>query len=188
MGTIKIFAFDFAPKNWALCSGQIMSIAQNSALFSLLGTTFGGNGTTTFALPDLRGRSIIGAGQGSNLSPITWGQIAGTENASLNVNTMPNHMHEIAAGTANVSCSINALVGGTISNECDNGNNSFASGGSTPNIYSEPNVNYTKVGGVTNSISGTTAPAGINIPFGIRNPYLAMNHCILLNGVYPSRN
>ncbi|WPO78343.1 phage tail protein [Flavobacterium sp. KACC 22761] len=188
MGTIKVFAFPFAPKDWALCNGQIMSIAQNSALFSLLGTTFGGDGIQTFALPNLQGRSIVGLGTGPGLSPIAWGQVAGTETSTITTASMPGHMHPITAPAAVVSCSINALSGGTITNDCDSGSNSFASGGATANIYSEPNVNYTKVGGVTNSVSGATSFAGNNVPVQIRNPYLAINHCILLSGVYPSRD
>ncbi|WP_264551943.1 phage tail protein [Flavobacterium sp. N2038] len=188
MGTIKIFAFNFAPKQWALCNGQLLSISQNSALFSLLGTMYGGDGVSTFALPDLRGRSMIGIGQGNGLSFITQGQKAGTENVTLNTTTMPGHMHPIVAGTAVATCAAKALAGGTISNECDNGGNSFSTGGATANIYSEPNVNYAKIGGVTNTISGSTSAIGSNVPFDIRNPYVGINHCILLYGVFPSRN
>jgi microcystin-dependent protein len=188
MGTIKIFAFNFAPRQWAFCDGQLLSIAQNNALFALLGTTYGGDGVTTFALPDLRGRSMIGFGQGPTLSQISLGQRAGTTTASLNTTTMPTHMHPIGTGPAVVTCTVKAIAGGTISNESDNGGNSFSTGGATANIYSEPNVNYTKVGGVTNTISGSTSAIGGNVPFNIRNPYVGINHCILLSGVFPSRN
>lgn len=187
MGTIKIFAFDFAPRTWAFCNGQLLSIAQNTALFSLLGTTYGGNGTTTFGLPDLRGRSMVGAGQAGGMS-INWGEVGGTESSSLTLNTMPGHAHTLANGVASVTTTINAATGGTITNDSDNGTNPFASGGSTANIYSEPIATTSGINGAKSTIAGSTASIGNNLPFNIRNPYLAMNHCILLNGLYPSRN
>jgi microcystin-dependent protein len=187
MGTIKIFAFDFAPKNWAFCNGQTVAITQNTALFSLLGTTYGGNGVNTFALPDLRGRSMVGAGQSGGMS-INWGEVSGAESTSLDINTMPIHIHPITNGAASVTTVINATTGGTVTNDSDNGTNAFASGNSTANIYSEPIQTNSSVGGITTTIGGTTSPIGNNIPVSIRNPYLAMNHCILLNGIYPSRN
>ncbi|MEN2401098.1 tail fiber protein [Flavobacterium sp. MC2016-06] len=183
MGTIKIFAFNFAPRNWALCNGQIMPITQNTALFSLLGTTYGGNGVNTFALPDLRSKTMVGVGQGTGLSTINWGETAGTESTSLNANTMPLHLHGLT-----MTASYNAITDGTASNETDNGTNSFSSGGSTANIYSEPGGTVENVAGVTNTINGTTTGIGSNLPFDLRNPYLAMNHCILLFGIFPSRN
>lgn len=188
MGTIKIFAFNFAPRTWALCNGQLMAISQNAALFSLLGTTYGGNGTTNFALPDLRGRSMVGVGQGPGTSLISWGQIAGTENSSLNMNTMPMHIHPLTSAAANLTTTITAHVDSTLSNETDNGGNTFSSGGSTPSVYCEPVTTLSKVGGMVNTITGGPAPVGGNIPFGIRNPYVAMTHCILLSGIFPSRN
>src|SRR5688572_18111229 len=93
---IKMFGGNFAPRGWALCNGQILSIAQNTALFSLLGTTFGGNGQTTFALPDLRGRVPIHPGQGPGLSNYSLGQQAGTETVTLTINNMPAHGHPFA--------------------------------------------------------------------------------------------
>src|SRR5437867_1864890 len=92
-GEIRMFAGNFAPRNWAFCQGQILPIAQNTALFSLLGTTYGGNGSTTFALPDLRGRVPIHQGQGTGLSSYTMGQNGGTESETLTVNQMPAHKH-----------------------------------------------------------------------------------------------
>src|SRR5438067_3503009 len=90
-----MFAGNFAPKNWAFCAGQILPIAQNTALFSLIGTTFGGNGQTTFALPDLRGRYPIGAGQGPGLANYDLGQVGGTENITLTIGNMPAHSHTV---------------------------------------------------------------------------------------------
>ncbi|MDP5199886.1 phage tail protein [Flavobacterium sp. DG2-3] len=195
MGTILSFAFNYPPRGWAYCNGQIIAISTNSALFSLLGTTFGGNGVTTFALPDLRGRSQIHFGQGLGLSPVEMGQIAGTENITLITTNIPAHVHTLASGTASVNVNVTAtsIVGGTITNETDNGNNSFASGTATANIYSEPGgtgtatiKGITAVAGAT--LGGNTGITGSGLPFPSRNPYLGVNMCIALNGLFPSRN
>ena len=188
LGTILAFGFNFAPRGWLLCYGQLLSIAQNSALFSLLGTTYGGDGVNTFALPDLRGRSLVGQGQGPGLSTINIGQISGTENTSLLITNMPSHTHALVAGQANVSTVANALSGGTITNETDSGNNFFAAGNAVPNIYSEPGGTNNLIGGIASTISGITGVAGGNQPFSIRNPYLGINYSIATEGIFPSRN
>lgn len=192
MGAVKAFAFSYAPRGWAFCNGQILSIAQNSALFALLGTTFGGNGQSTFGLPDLRGRSIVHPGQGPGTNNISWGEIGGTENMTLTINNMPAHTHQIIQGTAagqvNIATNANAITGGTISNETDNGGNSFAAAGDVPSIYSEPAATTTKIGGITSTISGSTAIVGNNIPFSLRSPYLGIYTSICLEGLFPSRN
>src|SRR5947207_6909813 len=95
LGEIKIISWNFPPKGWTFCSGQLLPINQNQALFSILGTTYGGNGQTTFALPDLRGRAPIGVGAGPGLSSQTLGQIGGTEDSTLTVAQMPAHQHSI---------------------------------------------------------------------------------------------
>src|ERR1700755_795870 len=100
LGEIRIFPYNFAPRGYAFCQGQILSIAQNTALFSLLGTTYGGNGQTTFALPDLRGRVPVGIGQGPGLAAIDLGQMAGAESVSLVVNQLPAHTHSLVASPA----------------------------------------------------------------------------------------
>src|SRR5690242_20983611 len=97
---IRMFAGNFAPRNWAFCASQILSIAQNTALFSLLGTTYGGNGQTTFALPDFRGRTPVGWGQGPGLSNYDLGQVGGTETSTLTVQTMPAHTHTLTGNLA----------------------------------------------------------------------------------------
>jgi microcystin-dependent protein len=191
IATIKAFAFNFTPRGWAFCNGQIMSIAQNTALFSLIGTTYGGNGQTTFALPDLRGRSIVHPGQGPGLSNINYGEVSGTENVTLTINNMPAHGHVIPSLGLSAVTTINALSGGTVSNETDGGNNSFSSGGSTANVYSEPGGTATPIKGATTTGTtavGTTGIAGSNIPFSLRNPYLGVYMSICLEGIYPSRN
>src|SRR5512140_216933 len=97
IGEIVMFAGNFAPRSWALCNGQLLPIAQNTALFSILGTTYGGDGRTTFALPDLRGRVPVHPGQGPGLSNYVLGEMAGTENTTLLINNMPAHNHTLNA-------------------------------------------------------------------------------------------
>src|SRR5579872_6318106 len=100
LGAIFLFAGNFAPRGYLLCQGQILSISQNAALFSILGTTYGGNGTTTFALPDLRGRAPIGEGNGPGLNPVSLGQASGSNSVSILSNNMPIHNHLIGVSTA----------------------------------------------------------------------------------------
>lgn len=192
IGQIQAFGFGFAPAQWAFCNGQIMSIAQNTALFSLLGTTFGGNGQTTFALPDLRGRSIVHPGSGPGLTPVQWGESGGAQSITLSLANVPAHVHPLVPGTGagqvNVSTVIHTNTGNPV-NESDNGNNSFGTGGAAPNTYSEPPFSGTdKVGNITTAISGSTGIAGSNTPFSIRNPYLGIYTSIALYGIFPSRN
>lgn len=192
LGTIKAFAFGYSPRGWQFCNGQLISIAQNNALFALLGTTYGGDGINTFALPDLRGRSIVHPGTGIGLTNIAYGEVSGTESVTLLQTNLPLHTHALVPGTGagqvNFSTVLNAQIGGTLSNECDNGNNSFSSGGSTPSVYCEPGGTTTLVGGVTTTFSGSTAPAGGSQPFSIRNPYVGIYMSICMEGIFPSRN
>lgn len=167
LGQIQAFGFNFAPVGWAQCNGQLMSIAENEALFSLLGTTFGGDGQTTFALPDLRGRSIVHPGSGPGLSPVQMGQNGGYETFTLTINQLPSHNHA-------VSISVNTGNG-----EESDSTKYIASHASAFNENSTPGavlkgVNQIAVGG--------------NQPVNIRNPYLGLNYCIALEGIYPSRS
>lgn len=166
IATIQAVAFNFPPRFWAQCNGQLLSIAQNTALFSLLGTTYGGNGTTTFGLPDLRGRNAIHSGQGPGLSFYSLGELGGVENTSITTATMPAHNHSVTVG-------VNTALG-----EESNPTNSIIA--SKANAFSTTTNN--SLGGVSET------PIGQGIPFGIRNPYLGLNFCIALQGVYPSRN
>jgi microcystin-dependent protein len=169
IGQIQIFPYNFAPRGWAFCQGQILSIAQNTALFSLLGTTFGGNGQTTFALPDLRGRVAVGAGQGPGLGNYTLGELTGVENETMTVNQMPAHNH-----TFNIH--VNSSEGGT---------NSPAGGylgKADPGPYAATTDN-TNMGA-----QPPTGLAGGSQPFSILQPLLCLNYCIALQGIFPSRN
>jgi microcystin-dependent protein len=149
-----------------------MSIQQNAALFSILGTTFGGNGTTTFALPDLRGRSPIGTGQGPGLSDIVLGEVAGTENATLTTNNMPSHNHTLNADSN--PAAVSAPAGSVLA---DSGN---AQSGGIP-VYSSGAP-------VVTMNPKAIGPAGGSQPFAIRNPFLGINYIIAIVGIFPSRN
>lgn len=164
LGEIRLFPYSFAPRGWAFCQGQIMSISQNTALFSLLGTTFGGNGQTTFALPDLRGRQAISSGQGPGLSSYVLGQVSGSETESLSVNNLPSHNHLVGAvkNTPNAGNANGTMMA----------NGSFYQSGAA-----DINMNPAMIG-----------LTGGNQPFDILDPYLCLNYCIALEGIYPSRN
>ena len=177
IGEIKIFGFDFAPRSYATCQGQILSIAQNTALFSLLGTTYGGNGQTTFALPDLRGRMPIGQGTGPGLPSYTMGELSGSTTATLLTSNMPIHNHD-ATG-------INVRIPVTSTSEDSSATNNYI-GNAVSDTFG-PNASPTNSLG-SPVVSGTTAPAGGSQPFSLLNPYLAINYSIALQGIYPSRN
>jgi microcystin-dependent protein len=171
---IIMFGGNFAPRNWAFCNGQLLSIAQNTALFSLLGTTYGGNGQTTFGLPDLRGRVAISPGQGPGLSSYSLGQAAGTESTTLTVANMPAHNHGVTLKAE--------AAAGTSANPT---NNLLAVSVNQDRIYaaSDPNV---EIAMHPDSIAQNNV--GGNQPFNNVQPYLAINYIICLFGIFPSRN
>jgi len=164
---VILFGGNFAPRNWAFCAGQILSIAQNTALFSLLGTTYGGNGQTTFALPDFRGRVAVGTGQGPGLSNWVLGEITGTENTTLLVSNLPSHNHTFAPQASSGDATSSKPVG------------------KFPALTPAPAYAVTQD---TTLGSQTTALAGGNQPFSIVQPALGMNYIICLFGIFPSRN
>ena len=165
LGQIIIVPYNFSPRGWAFCSGQILPIAQNTALFSLLGTTYGGNGQTTFALPDLRGRCALSSGQGPGLSSYALGQVAGTESATLNINQMPSHNHTVVA------------------------NGESFNTGKPKDAFPATGGSYNNTGNDGTLMAATMVnPTGGNQPFGIMQPYLVLNYCIALEGIFPSRN
>jgi microcystin-dependent protein len=176
LGSVMLFGGNFAPRNWALCQGQILSIAQNTALFSLLGTTYGGNGQTTFALPDLRGRAVVGAGQGPGLSDYELGQVGGVENTTLITMQMPAHSHAV---------SMKITPGSSTSAASTNPTNAVYApdGGGNPAYSGSPNATMAAYQAVL-----TTSPTGSNIPFSNRNPFLGLNYLICTSGIFPSRN
>ncbi len=177
LAMIKAFAGNFAPQNFALCQGQTLNVSQNTALFSLLGTTYGGNGQTTFNLPDLRGRAPIGVGQGNGLSSVNYGQTGGAENVTLAANQMPSHSH-----TFNVAASAgNTSTPGTTTYLSQG-----ASTGSGPNATVAKM--YTSAAPGTSLGGQTVGNAGGNQPFSVRDPYLAITYVIVTAGLYPSRS
>lgn len=176
IGQIQLFAFDFAPKGWLLCNGQLLSIAQYSSLFSLIGTTYGGDGVVTFALPDLRGRTPIGFGQGPGLTDREIGEEAGTETVTLIAPQMPmhNHLLTVSSLSANQSSPENhylAVANGTDANsESPVLVNAY---GTTPSAIAAPM---------------SIEASGGNQPHNNMQPYLALNYSIALSGIFPSRN
>lgn len=176
MAVITPVAYDFAPKNWAYCNGQTLPIAQNQALFSLLGTTYGGNGVTTFALPNLQGRVPVGTGQLSGGSNYTLGEITGTETTTLTINNMPAHNHNGV-----VAITPRAGTGSDESNP-----DSTYPGGVTNGYATTPTAS-TNLNGPT-IISTTIGIAGSSQPFEILTPYLVLNYVICMYGIFPSRN
>ena len=186
LSTILVWPPNFAPNGWALCAGQLMSISQNTALFSLLGATYGGDGIRTFGLPNLQGRVPVGAGQGSGLSLYNLGDNGGVESVTLGINTMPQHSH---SATQNLSVSLPAA---TTTGTTNQPGPSVAPAAPTDaarnpvNIYSNatPNQNLGKP-----SISGTISIGltGSGLPHENRQPYLAVNYIIALQGIFPSR-
>jgi microcystin-dependent protein len=177
LGAVKIFAGNFAPKGWTLCQGQLTSIQQNAALFSLLGTVYGGNGTTTFALPDLRGRLPLHWGQGPGLSNYTIGETAGAENITLLAANVPSHNHVFNAS-----------------------NQTAAPGGPTPQVMLGTLNANSSIGGTY--YVGTSSPgfvldafnaqalsmAGGNQPHTNIQPTMALTYILALTGIFPTRN
>jgi len=172
LGEIRMFGGSFAPQYNAMCQGQVLSIGQNTALFSLLGTYYGGNGSTTFALPDFRGRIGINQGQGPGLSNYVIGETGGFENVTLNINQMPSHIHTMQANSASA----------TVSTPSSNVPASLASPFS--GFWVAP-ANIT--GSPLSMNTAALTPAGGTQPHENRMPILAINFIIALNGVYPSR-
>nr|WP_294938427.1 tail fiber protein [uncultured Flavobacterium sp.] len=178
IGEIKILGFNFAPRGYQTCSGQIMAIASNTALFSLLGTYYGGNGQTTFALPDLQGRMPIGQGQGPGLPSYSIGEVAGTPTTSLTMANMPAHNHPATGITVNMPVS----TGGADASSPE-GAYLANTGVEVFSSISTAGKNYGAL-----AVSGATGISGSSNPFSIMNPYLVINYSIATEGIFPSRN
>lgn len=172
IGEIRLFAGNFNPRSWAICNGQTLSIPQNQALFAILGTTYGGDGRTTFALPDFRGRVAIGAGQGPGLSNYDLGQRSGSPTVTLTAAQLPSHVHGQTASAGEPTQ--NTAQGGSLAS------NGRSTTPPMPNVYT---TNNTPV--AMNSLTGST---GNNQPLSIVQPVLGMNYIICLNGIFPPRD
>jgi microcystin-dependent protein len=165
---IRIFPFNFAPKGWAWCDGQLLPLSQNTALFSLLGTTYGGDGKSTFALPDLQGRAPMHPGQGPGLSLHDLGETGGSETVSLLESEIPAHSHTMGAQNVPLG-SVTSAAGNTFTRP--------ASG----NLFNKVNPVVVNMG------DQALAPAGGDQPHNNMQPYLTLYMCIALQGVFPPR-
>jgi microcystin-dependent protein len=166
LGEIRVFAFNYPPKGWAFCNGQTMAINQNQALFALLGTTYGGNGTTTFLLPNFQGNSAISEGTSPGGHTYNLGGTGGEYFHALTVNEMPQHSHPLLAASAN----------GSLASPVNN-----YPAAATANPYGSPGTSLTTLG-------TSSSPAGSSQPHENRFPFLVLNICIALAGIFPPRN
>ena len=174
---IRLLPYNFAPKNWAFCAGQVMPISQNTALFSLLGTTYGGNGTTTYGLPNLIGRVAVGAGSGPGLTPRDLGETDGQQTVAIDQTTLPAHTHPMQALD-------NALTKATLSKPANN--TIFARAVLTGGEFTPYQTN-TSQGVVAMSPQVVGPSNGGGQPHNNMQPFLVVNACIALYGVFPTR-
>lgn len=179
LGEVRMFAGNFAPRNWAFTDGQLLAISSNTALFSILGTTYGGDGRTTFGLPGLRGRTVLHEGSGPGLTPRNLGQRSGAETVTLNINQMPSHNHQ-----ASTSSTLRATS--TAGDNSDPTGRVLAEDGND-NIYlnAAPNVNM-HAGAITSATTVTNNGGSQfhnNMP-----PFNVLNYIICISGTFPSRN
>jgi microcystin-dependent protein len=164
LGQIQLFAFGWAPQGWALCDGRLLAISSNTALFSLLGTTYGGDGRTTFALPDLRGRVPLGQGQGPGLSNYDLGEVGGSESVTVTTQQLPSHNHGVKGSASATSKSPAGLVP------------AFDSAAAA---YGAPDG--------TQMAADMTQNTGNGQPVPTLQPFLGACYCIAVEGIYPSR-
>ena len=171
VGQLLLVGFNFPPSQWAMCQGQILAISQNTALFSLLGTYYGGNGTSNFGLPDMQGRLALGFGQGPGLTDYVLGENGGTENVTVLQTEMPMHNHTVMgyAQFATQPSPVNQALAEAVN-----------SGGSPVSVYATGNPG-------AQMASNAITPSGTNLPHNNIMPYQALNWIIALAGVYPAR-
>jgi len=171
IGEVRMFAGNFAPRGWALCDGQLLPIAQNTALFSILGTTYGGDGRTNFALPDLRGRVPVHAGQGPGLSNKPLGSRGGSETVTLTINQMPVH-HHLAQLNADSTVAVSDRPAEGLP---------ARNAAATPQYGTVANTNLNNAAITINNAGGSQAHPNMQ-------PYITINYIIALQGIFPSRN
>jgi len=206
VGEIRMVGFNFNPRAWALCNGQLMSIAQNTALFSLIGTTYGGDGVQTFALPNLQSRVPVHQGTGPGLSTYVIGQHGGTENVTLLQSNMPAHTHVATftptggggSGPLAVAVKVPVVTApGSLPDPNGNIPAQIKPAAAITNAFAPVSAATGQLGGITATVSGasgitggtvTNAMAGSNLPLSVLQPYLAVNFIIALQGIFPSRN
>lgn len=173
---IVLFGGNFAPRNWSFCNGSLLPIASNTALFSLVGTIYGGNGSTTFGLPDLRGRTAVHQGNGPGLQPVSLGETGGSESITLTQNNLPSHTH-----VASSSVAVNDATG----DQRSPGGHFLARDSSNDRLYSNgiPAASL-NAGAVSVNVGSTGSGAALSN----RTPYLGIHYIIALQGIFPSRN
>ena len=165
---IRIFPFNFAPRGWAFCNGQLLPISQNTALFSLLGTTYGGDGKSNFALPNMQGNAPMHPGQGPGLSLHDLGETGGSDTVALLASEMPLHSHSLMASlqSGEDPTAVGEVLGRSVG----------------ANLY------QTSTSGLVPLSVSALAPSGANLPHNIMQPYLTLNFCIALQGIFPARS
>lgn len=201
IGSIMTFGFNFNPSGWQLCNGQTIAISQYNALFALLGTVYGGNGTTTFQLPNLQGRMPIGQGSGLGLTQRVIGEAAGTENVSILISNMPSHTHNATftpSGSSSVTVKASSAVPTTpaYSTAPSSTNNVLAASPAGTAFAAQiwapssvvPDISIAGVSGGSGGGTVTNALNGGNVPAPSMNPFLALNFSIAMVGIFPSRN
>ena len=181
IGEVRLFGGTFAPRNWADCAGQLLPIAQNTALFSIIGTIYGGDGRTTFALPDLRGRVPVGPGTGPGLPTYREGQKGGTQTNTMTILTMPSHTHPATATTT-------LNLGPGQATTATGANNSLAASSQAGNIFIDADPAAVQLQGNPLSLTVTVNNAGAQQPYNNMQPYTVLRYIICLTGVFPSRN
>lgn len=201
MGFIAALPYSFAPLDWLACEGQMVPLTQNQALFSLLGTTFGGNGQTTFGIPDLRGRTIVGTGQSTSGTLYTQGETGGVEQVTLNLTTLPTHTHVAAvgnvqapvSGTITAVMNVNNTTGGGVNAQGNYLANQTSQGDQIYATTENGQLNASAIAvtpSLTANINGgavTVQSTGQGLPHENRMPFLAINYCIATQGLYPQR-
>jgi microcystin-dependent protein len=177
LAEIRMFAGNFAPRGWFFCQGQLLSIAQWTAVFALVGTTYGGNGQTTFGVPDFRGREALGTGQGPGLPAVDLGEMAGTQSVTLLTNNLPIHTHPLT---------------GTVTQTANNDNSGLVSDPTGKRLGASGNIFTSQSGDIVNMANDAStlaiAPSGSSQPFSNMSPYLGMNYIFCVEGIFPSRN
>lgn len=177
LAEIRMFAGNFAPRGWMQCQGQLLSIAQWTAVFALVGTTYGGNGQTTFGVPDFRGRTALGTGQGPGLPNVDLGQMAGVPTTTLLVNNLPQHNH---------------VITGSVTEQANNDNGALSSDPTGRRLAATGKIFTSNIKDLVNMaddvVSLTAGPAGGSQPFSSMSPYLGIQYIFCVEGIFPSRD
>lgn len=195
VGEISWVGANFCPRGWAEANGQLVPIAQNTALFALLGTYYGGDGQTTFALPDLRGRSMVHTGQGAGLSEINVGEVSGAEQHTLSVAQMPSHSHTATTTVADLEVTSTLYGSAASANATSPVGAALATTKKSTQVYAAGSPDQAMASGsVQTTISGGTGATTVDAtnsgtsPVAVRDPYVGLKACIALEGVFPPRN